>query len=125
MDAKCQTLDRIIDVFSSGSRDSLFEIGPYSGLIGKEVLKEEIKQEKGFEVQLQYKDLYSNLKLDASFIPANVMGRILTDQKVNQIIARRSLHSPLATLTRAFSARPYEPPDPNPHIARSLLLRAA
>jgi hypothetical protein len=53
-------------------------------LIGKEVLKNEIKQEKGFEVLLQYSELYSNLKLDASFIPANVMGRLLINKKFNQ-----------------------------------------
>ncbi len=84
MDAKYQTLDRIIDVFGSGSRDSLYGIGAYIGLIGQEVSKEEIKQEKGFEVLLQYRHLYSNLKLDANFIPANVMGRILADRQVNQ-----------------------------------------
>jgi len=84
MDEKYQTLDRIIDLFGAGSRDSLFGIGAYSGLIGKEVLEGEIKQEKGLEVLLQYSDLYSNLKPDASFIPANVMGRILANQKYKQ-----------------------------------------
>jgi len=84
MDAKYKTLGRVIDVFGSGSMDALFGIGSYSGLIGKEVLKDEIKLARGLEVRLQYRDLYSNLNLDAIFIPANVMGRIVTDQNVHQ-----------------------------------------
>jgi len=84
MDAKYQTLDRIIDLFGSESRDTLYRIGTYNSLIGKKVGEKEIKQQTGFEVFLEYQVHYSRLKMDAKFIPANILGQVFTDRQVNR-----------------------------------------
>ena len=83
IEAKYQTLERMIDLFGTGSDDRLFNVGTYNGLIGRRIAAADIKKQAPLEVQLDYEDMYMTLDPDASFIPANITGRIYSNRPLD------------------------------------------
>jgi hypothetical protein len=86
IEAKYQTLERMINLFGTGSDDRLFNIGTYSGLIGKRIAATDINKQASLEVQLDHEDTYMVLDPDASFIPANITGRIYANRPLDRPI---------------------------------------
>ncbi len=103
MAGKYKTLRHIIDLFGSGTDERLFNIGPYNGLIGRKVTESKISQQKSLEVFLEYQKIYANMDLGARFIPANIIGRIVSKQRATKPIHLAvAVNGTIAAVTETF-----------------------
>ena len=103
-DDKYKTLKRKNDLFGDGSDDGgLYTIGPYSQLIGKEISLKDNMAVPGVTVTIDNEDLYDEIDLKKSFIPAHITGRLHLGNVSAMKTVAIAVNGKISAVTRTFS----------------------
>ncbi|MEE8423304.1 MAG: sulfatase-like hydrolase/transferase, partial [Thermodesulfobacteriota bacterium] len=103
LEAKYKTLKRKLALFGSGASDKLYKIGPHNELVGQDVSKFKFVGEVDVITQLDQGPLFAEVDPESSFIPANIIGRVLQDMEIQEPINLAvAVNGIIRAVTRTF-----------------------
>ena len=109
LNAKNDTLAQKITIFGSGTNrpNGLFRIGPHNELIGREVSKLKVVEEKDITLEVDQRDFYTNVDIESGLIPGYITGCVFTgetnlDTSFNLAV---SVNGTIHAVTQTYSSK--------------------